>query len=72
MVQYFGAGHNENRAKLRYAREHFKRVNELQYEHKYYFKFLSPSSYDLFFNELREGKYKRFKSRIEAELDESC
>jgi len=61
---------NENRAKLRYAREHFKRVNKLQSKYKYYFKFLSPSSYDIFFQDLRDGKYKKFKSKIEAELDE--
>jgi len=61
---------NENRAKLRYGREHFNRVNELHSEHKYYFKFLSSSSYDLFFHNLREGKYRTFKSKIEAELDE--
>jgi len=62
---------NENRAKLRYAREHFNRVNTLQSEHSYYFKFLSPSGYDHFFHDLRERKYKTFKSKIEAELDET-
>jgi len=61
---------NENKAKLRYAREHFDRLNKLQSEYKYYFKFLSPSSYNLFFQDLREGKYKRFKSKIEAELED--
>jgi len=61
---------SENRAKLRYAKEHFNRINKLQSEHRYYFQFLSPSSYDLFFQDLREGKYKRFKSNIEAELEE--
>ncbi|MFQ5752217.1 MAG: hypothetical protein ACE5HI_09495, partial [bacterium] len=61
---------NENRAKLRYAREHFKRVNELQSQYKYYFKFLSPASYDLFFHDLREAEHKTFKSKIEAELEE--
>ncbi len=61
---------SENKAKLRYARQHFDRLNELQSEHKYYFKFLSPSSYDLFFQNLREGKYKTFKSNIEAKLDD--
>jgi len=40
---------DENKAKLRYSREHFDRVNELQKEQRYYFKFLSPESYDLFF-----------------------
>ncbi len=61
---------NENKAKLRYARQHFDRLNQLQSEYKYYFKFLSPSSYDLFFQNLREGKYKIFKSNIEAKLDD--
>jgi len=61
---------NENKAKLKYARQHFNRVNQLQSQYKYYFKFLSPSSYDFFFHALREGKYKTFKSNIEAQLDE--
>lgn len=61
---------SENWAKLRYAREHFDRLNNLQSEYQYHFKFLSPSSYDLFFHDLREGKYKMFKSKIEAELED--
>ena len=60
----------ENKAKLKYAREHFKRVNSLQSEQQYYLKFLSPESYDLFFQRLREGKYQDFTSRLEAGLDE--
>jgi len=60
----------ENKAKLKYARQHFNRLNKLQSEYRYYFKFLSPSSYDIFFQELREGKYKTFKSKIEAEIEE--
>jgi len=60
----------ENKAKLKYAREHFKRVNSLQSEQKYYFKFLSPESYDIFFQRLREGKYRDFASTIEADLSE--
>lgn len=61
----------ENKAKLKYAREHFDRVNSLQSEHRYYFKFLSPQSYDLFFQSLREGRYHDFKSEIEAGLEEA-
>jgi type III restriction enzyme len=61
---------DENRAKLRYAREHFARVNELQQEQKYYFKFLSPGSYDLFFRALSDGTYRDFKSELEAKLEE--
>ena len=59
---------DENKAKLRFAREHFVRVNELQKEQTYYFKFLSPHSYDLFFKALRGKTYKNFKSELQAEL----
>ena len=61
---------SENKAKLRYARQHFDRLNKRQSEYQYHFMFLSPSSYDLFFHDLREGKYKTFKSKIEAELED--
>ena len=60
---------DENMAKLKYARQHFQRVNKLQDKQKYYFKFLSPESYDQFFESLRKGKYKEFKSKLEANLE---
>jgi type III restriction enzyme len=60
----------ENKAKLRYAKEHFNRLNTLQSEQRYHFKFLSPESYDLLFQRLREGKYQDFTSTIEADLEE--
>jgi type III restriction enzyme len=59
----------ENKAKLKYAGEHFNQVNTLQSELRYYLKFLSPESYDLFFQRLREGKYQDFTSTLEAALD---
>jgi len=59
---------DENKAKLKYAREHFSRVNKLQNKQKYYFKFLSPGSYDQFFDSLRKKRYKEFRSKIEADL----
>jgi type III restriction enzyme len=59
---------DENKAKLRYAKEHFNRINKLQKVQNYYFKFLSPVSYDLFFKALREGSYRDFKSELEAKL----
>ena len=62
---------DENKAKLRYSKEHFARVNELQKEQRYYFKFLSPESYDLFFKALREKTYTDFRSELEAKLEES-
>lgn len=62
---------DENKAKLRYAKNHFNRVNEMQDEQKFYFYFLSPNSYSIFFKALREKKYQDFKSELEAELEES-
>jgi len=61
---------DENKAKLRYAKEHFDRVNSLQKEQRYHFKILSPVSYDLFFKALRENTYKDFISELEAKLEE--
>ena len=60
---------DENKSKLRYANEHFERVNNLQNKQVYYFKFLSPESYDLFFKALRDKTYKNFKSELEANLE---
>jgi len=61
---------DENRAKLRYAKEHFGRVNDLQKEQRYYFKFLSPGSFDLFFKAFRNSTYRDFISELEAKLEE--
>ena len=66
---YEGTAGEENKKKLLFAREHFNRLNEIQAEQKYYFKFLSPRSYDLFFKALRENTYRDFKSEIEARLE---
>jgi type III restriction enzyme len=60
---------DENKAKLRYSKEHFEIVNSLQKEQKYYFKFLSPASYELFFKMLHDSTYKEFKSELEAKLE---
>lgn len=60
---------DENKAKLKYARAHFDRVNHLQSKYRYYFKFLSPESYDHFFQALRAGKYQMFISKLEADLE---
>jgi len=38
-------------------------------EQQYYFKFVSPESYDLFFQTLREGKYQDFTSALESDLE---
>jgi type III restriction enzyme len=67
---YEGTAGDENKKKLEYARGHFNRLNELQKEQKYYFKFLSPMSYELFFKALREKTYRDFKSELEARSEE--
>jgi type III restriction enzyme len=59
---------DENKAKLRYAKEHFGLLNTMQNTFKYHFKFLSPISYDPFFKSLREESFEGFISDIEAKL----
>lgn len=66
---YEGTAGEENKKKLLFAIEHFDRLNEIQKEQQYYFKFLSPMSYDLFFKALRENTYQAFKSELEARLE---
>jgi type III restriction enzyme len=61
---------DENKAKLRYSKEHFERVNGLQKEQRYYFKFLTPGSFDLFFKALSEKTYKDFRSELQPKLEE--
>lgn len=62
---------DENKAKLKYAVEHFKTLNnELEkngINEKYHFHFLSPNSYDVFFDHLRNDKLKKFDFRSDLE-----
>ncbi len=59
----------ETRAKYRYAKEHFQRLNSLQNEQVYYFNFLTPIDFDNFFALLRKGAFSAFKSQLDAELE---
>jgi type III restriction enzyme len=65
---------DENKAKLKYGVQHFKDLNkeleELKIDEKYHFHFLSPNSYDVFFDHLRNGKLIQydFKSDLEDKL----
>lgn len=61
---------DENKAKLKYAKDHFERLNKLQNLARYYLKFLSPSSYDMFAKSIREKKFEDFISELEAGLQE--
>lgn len=61
---------DENRAKLRYAREHFDVINALQSEAVYHMHFVSPQSYDGFFQSLRGGTATIFRSALQASLED--
>jgi type III restriction enzyme len=56
---------NRNKAKFRDAKAHFKRLNEVLEEAeqpwRYYFYFLSPEDYTMFFDRIRDGKYKGWR-----------
>ncbi len=64
----------ENKKKNEHALAHFHRVNEnLKKEGspiRYKFIFLSPQSFNIFFQSLREGKIKSFKSELDVRLAE--
>ncbi len=47
---------DENRAKMRFASEHIDRLNAAQDVRRYHMKFLSPVSYDAFFQHLKGRK----------------
>lgn len=65
----------ENTAKLKYARQHFGNLNEelktRRIKENYHFHFLSPNSYTVFFDHLRNGQLleDRFKSDLEMKLE---
>jgi type III restriction enzyme len=65
----------ENKAKLKYARQHFDTLNsELEKRsitEKYYFHFISPISFDVFFAYLRDDRLLKgnFRSELEVQLD---
>lgn len=65
----------ENKAKLKYARQHFENLNgELKtrnIKEVYHFHFLSPNSYIVFFDHLRDGRLldNKFRSDLEDKLE---
>jgi len=64
----------ENKKKNEYALAHFERVNEnLKKEGspiRYKFTFLTERSFNIFFQSLREGKIKNFKSELDVKFAE--
>ena len=65
---------DENRAKYKYAKQHFNTLNKALKDKKevYHFCFLSPNSYDEFFSYLENGKLLlgQFTSALDADLDD--
>ena len=68
----------ENKAKYKYAVDHFSRLNKRLGEsgnnEQYLFHFLSPNSYDIFFNHLKDGSVlegqEKFRCALENALEE--
>ena len=61
---------DENKAKYKAAKNHFKTLNEQQKKLKYYFNFLTPEDYDYYFDHLRNGNF-NFSSKLDAELEKN-
>lgn len=65
---------DENKAKLKWATQHFAdlnyELNENNINQEYIFHFLSPENYDAFFDYLKKGKVinREFKSNLDIEL----
>jgi type III restriction enzyme len=60
----------ENKGKYLWARKHFELLNRQQTDLRYFFHFLTPQDYDLFFKFLREGTYEHFVSTMDLALHE--
>lgn len=64
----------ENRKKNEYAITHFERVNENLKKQdnplSYHFHFLTPSSFNAFFQELRDGRIRDYRSELDVRLRE--
>lgn len=62
----------KNKAKYRDGSRHFDDLNNVLKangnKQRYYFKFLSPSDYVVFFQSVREGNYREWKSSLMNEL----
>jgi len=61
---------DENKAKYKAAKNHFKTLNEQQDKLKYYFNFLTPEDYDYYFDHLRNGNF-NFSSKLDAKLEKN-
>ena len=64
---------DENKAKYKYAKEHFERLNEKLKEQgvkqEYVFHFLSPNGFTTFFEYLKDGRLFKGQSKFRCELE---
>lgn len=64
---------DENKAKYKYAKEHFERLNkkleEQEIKQKYIFHFLSPNGYTTFFEYLKNGTLLEGQDKFRCELE---
>lgn len=64
----------KNKAKYRDGLKHFNELNTVLEENRntqrYYFKFLSPKDYTDFFQSVRDGKHKEWKSSLMNDLEQ--
>jgi type III restriction enzyme len=71
-IKQDGDDSNRNRAKYRDGKAHFERLNAALKEAGepwcYHFYFLSPEDYTGFFDQIRKGKYKGWKSGLMSDL----
>jgi len=61
---------DENKAKYKAAKNHFKTLNKFQSNAVYYFNFLSPRDYELYFDRIREKEF-NFTSNLDAVLEQN-
>lgn len=72
-----GDNSEENKAKYKYALEHFEELNKrvISNAEKYIFHFLSPNGYEVFFNHLRDGSVlegqEKFRCQLENMLEDN-
>jgi type III restriction enzyme len=59
---------DEKKAKLRDAVSHFELVNAFQADVRYHVKFISPGSYDAFFQAIQDGNADGYVSALQAQL----
>lgn len=66
-----GDNSEENKAKYKYAVEHFEELNKrvASNAEKYIFHFLSPNGYEVFFNHLRDGSVLEGQEKFRCQLE---